>query len=130
MAEVIGPTSTMPGSSHDLPSGTSCDEHPERPAVARIQGETDSMGAELFDLCEECLKEHREAIRNADTSSLCDWCGTEVDARRETRDYDEGMSGPVYMVCAPCRRRASDRAAEEIADHDNRYGDHEWWDEA
>jgi hypothetical protein len=38
MAEVLGPTSTMPGSSHELPVGATRDLHPDQPAVARIQG--------------------------------------------------------------------------------------------
>ena len=50
MAEVTGPISTLPGARHALPAGTMCDEHPDRPAVARVQGETDSFGCELNDL--------------------------------------------------------------------------------
>jgi hypothetical protein len=48
MGEVTGPISTLPGHSHQVPDGTVCDDHPDRPAVARIQGETDSFGAELM----------------------------------------------------------------------------------
>ncbi len=43
MAEVTGPISSLPGAYHSLPKGTMCDEHPDRPAVARVQGETDCL---------------------------------------------------------------------------------------
>lgn len=117
MSEVIGPTSTMPGHSHDLPKGTKCDLHPRRKAVARIQGETDSMGAELNDFCQQCFDEYRECMRNVDTSGVCDWCKKPADKRRETRDYDEGMAGPIYMVCLPCRKRRDDEALAELSDY-------------
>lgn len=45
MGDVTGPISTLPGHRHKLPSGATCDDHPDRPAVARIQGETDSFKA-------------------------------------------------------------------------------------
>jgi hypothetical protein len=52
MADVTGPISTLPGSSHhDVPDGMMCDDHPDRPAVTRLQGETDSFGSEMHDLC-------------------------------------------------------------------------------
>lgn len=63
MGDVTGPVSTLPGAGHALPAGTMCDDHPDRPAVARIQGETDSFGSELWDLCEECRDEMQKAIR-------------------------------------------------------------------
>lgn len=46
MAEVTGPTSYLPGHHCKLPPGTMCDEHPDRLAIARVQGETDSFGSE------------------------------------------------------------------------------------
>src|SRR3954463_12051043 len=60
MADVTGPISTLPGTGHHLPDGTMCDQHPDRPAVARIQGETDSFGCEMNDLCQECIAADRE----------------------------------------------------------------------
>jgi hypothetical protein len=101
MADVTGPISTLPGSAHGVPSGTMCDDHPTRPAVARVQGETDSMGSEMLDLCQQCL----DALRAEphDTSGRCDWCKTDQPARVPTRDYEEGSCGPVYYVCAGCR---------------------------
>lgn len=40
-----------------------CDDHPDVPAVARVQGETDSFGCEMHDLCQACLDELRAEIR-------------------------------------------------------------------
>jgi hypothetical protein len=42
------------GSLHRVPSGMTCDDHPERLAVKRVQGETDSFGCEYIDWCQEC----------------------------------------------------------------------------
>ena len=64
MGDVTGPISTLPGSRHDFPDGTMCDDHPDRKAVARVQGETDSFGSELIDMCQECLDEHRAYMRS------------------------------------------------------------------
>jgi len=38
MADVTGPISTLSGSLHALPDGQTCDQHPDRTAVARVQG--------------------------------------------------------------------------------------------
>ena len=109
MAEVTGPISTFPGSLHTVPEGTICDQHPDRPAVARIQGETDSFGCELNDACEECLKAYREYARSPEArTGTCDWCKSEATDLADTRDYEEGMTGPVYRVCRACRRRRDD----------------------
>lgn len=114
MADVTGPISTLPGASHALPPGTMCDTHPDRPAVARIQGETDSMGSEMNDCCQECVDE----IRNAPAAvGTCDWCKTPKVELVPKRDYDEGMNGPVYRVCNPCAKRYDDRQVEDMMDH-------------
>lgn len=113
MAETTGPIGTLPGAVHILPPGTMCDVHPDRPAVARIQGETDSMGSELNDCCQECVDE----IRNAPpTKSTCDWCKTKDVVTVPKRDYEEGMNGPVYQVCRPCVERYNKRQLEELED--------------
>jgi hypothetical protein len=44
MSDVTGPISSLPGSTHAAPTAGMCDDHPDRPAVARVQGETDSFG--------------------------------------------------------------------------------------
>lgn len=38
-----GPVSSMPGAASPVLAGETCDEHPDRPAVRRRQGETDSF---------------------------------------------------------------------------------------
>src|SRR5262245_3269733 len=111
MAEVSrGPVSTLPYSRHDLPPGTMCDQHPKRPAVARVQGETDSFGCEYDDVCRECLKEIQD-YRDSDEarSGMCEWCRKEAKDLRDRRDYEEGMSGRVYRVCGACVKLENDR---------------------
>jgi hypothetical protein len=120
MAEVTGPISTPPGSSHELPEGATCDLHPDRPAIARIQGETDSFGSELNDMCQECADEYRAWCRSPEaTTGQCEWCHKEATDLRDTRDYDEGMHGRVYQVCGACRKRADDEARAELAEYDD-----------
>jgi hypothetical protein len=120
MADVTGPIASLPGSSHDLPDGTMCDQHPERPAVARVQGETDSFGSEMNDLCEECLKADREYAGSPEaTTGQCDWCKGDVTDLADARDYEEGMAGPVYQVCGACRKRRDDRIAAELSQYDD-----------
>lgn len=111
MAEVTGPISTLPGRSHNFPDGTVCDIHTDRTAVARIQGETDSMGCEMADMCQECFDEHKAYMRTVDTSGVCDWCKKHAPKLRDRRDYEEGMHGRVYSVCADCIRQ-DDEALE------------------
>lgn len=117
MAHVSGPTSSMPNSRHCVPSDCKCDTHEDRFAVARIQGETDAMGAEYIDMCSECLAEH---VENVEESSLgcCDWCGNEASLRQH-RDLDEGSSGRLYMVCGQCIRRENEEAAAELAENED-----------
>ena len=113
MADVTGPISSLPGARHALPDGTMCDDHPDRPAVARVQGETDSFGSEMHDLCSECLKEFR---LYGESGGRCDWCKQEVERIRAKRDYEEGLHGRVYYVCDPCAKRYD--AAQEELDRD------------
>lgn len=114
MAEVIGPCSTLPGRAHDLPDGTMCDHHSDRPAVARIQGETDSFGAELNDMCQECLDEYRKEMAEADHSGTCEWCKQHKPKLSPRRDYEEGMHGRVYEVCDDCIKRVNEDAQAEL----------------
>ncbi len=120
MADVTGPISTLPGARHAPPEGTMCDDHPDRPAVTRLQGETDSFGSEMHDLCAECLAEHNEWKRTApDNIGTCDWCGAPDVKLRHRRDIDEGMYGRVYDVCAACVKRDNDRIREELDEYDD-----------
>ena len=112
MADVTGPISTLPGAIHNIPDGTMCDEHPDRPAVRRVQGETDSFGSEMHDLCQECLDEIKKYAKEA-RCGFCDWCKNEVADLRPKRDWDEGSHGPVYYVCGPCAKRYDDSMRED-----------------
>jgi hypothetical protein len=114
MADVTGPISSLPGSTHDVPEGMKCDNHPDRDAVCRVQGETDSFGCEMWDLCEECLAEHRREMREADHSGTCDWCKQHKPRLRPRRDYEEGMYGRVYEVCDDCIKRENEEAEREL----------------
>lgn len=118
MADVTGPISTLPGSSHSVPKGTMCDAHPERPAIARIQGETDSFGSEMHDCCEECVKEIRSTPRRV---GVCDWCKAKNVETRPHRDFEEGLYGPVYDVCAECRRKEIEALEAELDDYYDEY---------
>ena len=124
MAHVIGPTSSLPGTFHKLPASTTCDDHPDRPAVARIQGETDSFGAELNDLCQECLDQFRSYQADA-RAGVCDWCSSPATDLTYRRDIDEGMNGRVYRVCGTCRKVESERLDEELAEIRDHFYDFE-----
>ncbi|MBA2412692.1 MAG: hypothetical protein H0V63_07680 [Burkholderiaceae bacterium] len=133
MADVTGPISTLANSSHEVPDGQTCDDHPDRPAVARIQGETDSFGCEMNDMCAECADKHRAYLRSPEAAEhrkgTCEWCKKPADDLRDRRDYEEGMSGRVYRVCGICVKKENDElAAEERArgdDHDDFDGDYD-----
>lgn len=115
MADVTGPISTLPGSGHRLPEGAMCDQHDDRPAVARVQGETDSFGCEMYDLCQECLDIHRKHQSDpANRVGKCDWCKADVTDLRKARDFEEGMAGPVYDVCGTCIDKRDARVEEEL----------------
>ena len=118
MSDVTGPISSLPYSAHDTPQGAMCDEHPDRPAVVRIQGETDSFGCEMHDCCQECADAIR-AERRTPQTGRCDWCKRDAPDLRAQRDYEEGMCGPVYQVCAPCRKRYDDAARAELDAYDD-----------
>lgn len=118
MSDFTGPISTLPGAGHVLPEGTLCDEHPDRPAVARIQGETDSFGCELYDCCAECRDAMREEMRQA-RHGQCEWCKQEATDLRDRRDDEEGSYGRVYSVCGSCVKRQEDRWQREL----DSYGD-------
>lgn len=111
MAHVSGPCSSMPGSVHRVPLGTMCDDHPDRLATKRIQGETDSFGAEFIDCCDEC----ESRILDDKMSGTCDWCHTYAEELRPRRDFEEGISGPVYQVCCACVKKENDALTDELA---------------
>lgn len=121
---VIGPTSTMPGSLHAVPARQACDRHPDRSAVKRVQGETDSMGAELNDMCAECYAEFL-AYQTSDEATqarcgICDWCKNSATDLRQRRDFEEGLSGRLYMVCGPCVTKENEALLAEMEGDDFR----------
>ena len=110
-----GPVSTMPGYQTKPEVGAKCDDHPLVDSVATIQGETDSFSAEWIEMCAECHEKHKRHKEDRKESlSFCEWCKTEQKGCSPTRDYDEGMSGPVYNVCPGCRKKRSDEAQAEL----------------
>lgn len=123
MADITGPISTLSGALHDLPEGQMCDEHPDRPAVVRIQGETDSFGSEMNDMCEECAEEYRAWLRSPEAEEMshgqCEWCRKEATDLRDARDYEEGLYGRVYRVCGDCIKMQN----EELRAEDDRHDD-------
>lgn len=123
MADVSGPTSTLPGSSRAAPDGLMCDYHQDKPAVRRVQGETDSFGAEYLDLCQECIDEMKKHEAESRTGR-CDWCGQNATDLRPRRDFEEGMAGRVYNVCGACVKREYDQLEAERSEYD--YDDGPW----
>lgn len=126
MADVTGPIRTLPGSAHGVPDGTMCDDHPERPATHRVQGETDSFGSEMHDLCDECWTDLRKEMDEPQEAFPCDYCKVPSADRRAIRDPDEGMYGPVYYVCPECRKRQRERLDEEAREF---YDDYDYDDD-
>ncbi|MDO8425297.1 MAG: hypothetical protein Q7T01_02170 [bacterium] len=114
MAHVTGSfdTTTLPGSVRRVPDGQACDDC-YKPATHRVQGETDSFGAEWADLCDECGTRERER-RRKDCAGNCDWCKEHTNALTSTRDYDEGTHGPVYHVCKWCCDKQQRALEEEL----------------
>jgi len=109
MADVIGPSRYLPGQSLAVPKDMMCDDHPDRPATHRIVGETDSMGSELIDWCDECYNKYLEFKNNPENNTgSCDHCHCSGVRLTPTRDPDEGSCGPVYDLCDGCRQRLRD----------------------
>jgi hypothetical protein len=116
MADTTGPISTLPGTLHKAPDRSVCDMHPDRASVRRVQGETDSFGSEMHDVCQECLEEIKAHAAN-DRSGVCDWCRREANDLRNRRDMDEGMCGPIYRVCGDCTAKDNQRFQDEQDDY-------------
>lgn len=114
-----GPVSSMPGSSHFLPEGSMCDQHDDRPAVRRAQGETDSFGCEYVLQCAECMEASRAYVPDP---GFCSQCKT-LQVLGAWRDPDEGRAGPVYHYCRECRIKLNTAYAKDN-DTGDYYGDH------
>lgn len=90
-------------------------------STVRIQGETDSFGAEYCHLCDDChtldkeIQDYMEE-KTGEEEGHCEWC-KKATLRKHlafTRDIDEGNHGPVYEVCGECRSRQNDQINEEL----------------
>ncbi len=114
MANATGPIGTLPGSSHHrVPQGQTCDEHPERLAVKRVQGETDSFGSEQIDMCEECFvrfqKEREKELENKSTvPHYCEYGNHMALNVAQRRDPEEGSAGRLYSMCSACHTKMVD----------------------
>ncbi|PIR93627.1 hypothetical protein COT97_05680 [Candidatus Falkowbacteria bacterium CG10_big_fil_rev_8_21_14_0_10_39_11] len=124
MAHVTGSmdTTTLPSTVRAVPDSQMCDDCGEKLATRRLQGETDSFGAEWADLCDECFASER-VRRRENSGGQCDYCKEHSHNLIWTRDIDEGMHGPVYHVC----KRCYDRQQEAIRAELERYGYYEDW---
>jgi hypothetical protein len=118
------PVSTLPGTTWNVEEGTMCDDHLDRKAERRVQGETDSFGAEYHYMCRQCLDEFL-AFRKEEyeTEHRCDWCGNMKKHVAKYRDANEGQGGPVYDVCEDCRNKDRQHWAEEAARYRDEHGD-------
>lgn len=113
-----GRVSSMPGSLHYLPAGTMCDQHEDRPAVKRVQGETDSFGCEYVCMCQECYDAYRKyRDEEYEAEQFCEQCSQMKQHCRQVRDPDEGQAGRLYTVCEDCRIKNAERATEEYEEY-------------
>lgn len=104
MAAVTGPIRSLPGTIFSAKANTTCDDHDDRPAVKRIQGDTDSFGSEMLDVCQECYDAYIK-VRDDETNKVamnCERCGKESFDCKPTRDPGESATGPVYYWCSSC----------------------------
>lgn len=113
-----GPVSTMPGSASQIEFDEVCECG--APAQYKVQGETDSFGCEYLFLCKGCLAVMRaEAMKPREF--CCDLCHERKTERPiNYRDYEEGASGRLYVICRACKNccDAYDREMAEQQDYD------------
>jgi hypothetical protein len=107
----------LPGRMLPLPQDAMCENegHETVPAVHCIQGETDSFGHEEICFCQPCYDAYREEVKKP-KDGYCEWHKGEGTDITPYRDSDEGMNGPVYDVCAACRKRNQERLHQELDD--------------
>lgn len=112
--------SGLPGRLHAVPTGACCERHPDRPAVANVQGETDSFGFETTLMCQECRDDDRAyAATDEARTGCCDWCKAHATDLGWTRNFDEGLYGPTYRICGRCSERQRQALREELDAHDD-----------
>ena len=115
----------LPGSIHPVQPGDECVDC-GKPATVRVQGETDSFGAEYHAYCASC-RALWEATLNIPHISFCDHCKQEEETK-PWRDLDEGSSGPVYYICSPCRREADEAYRSQLMTDGEYMARHEYDD--
>lgn len=115
----------LPGEVSKPDHGATCDYHPDIAATVRVQGETDSFGAEYIHMCTACKQDHdayRDRLGGAVYESICQHSQCRASAPVfPVRDFEEGVNGPVYYYCRPCKAAfliAQDRAFERLFDSD------------
>lgn len=118
MADITGPISTLPGSTHDVPKGTMCDDHPHRPAVKRVQGETDSYGSEMIDMCQKCYDKHLKH-KDDPVFGTCDCCKASQVQVFPRRSFEEGPAGRVYDYCKGCMDKEREYLKREFGTPDD-----------
>lgn len=100
MADISsGRVMTRTGSHHKVPAGATCDDHPDRPAVHRVQGETDSFGCEYIDWCQECYDKYQQylcdnPVSQRPTHDAYEYADADDydEAREDERHYNECSS--------------------------------------
>lgn len=114
-----GPVRTLPGSRRTPDKGAMCGEHPDVPSFKTIQGETDSFGAEFYEMCEACVKKFEEEREQSQNElSFCDWCKTQKTGCSFRRDLGESSTGPVYFVCPSCSAQNNEENSVYSDDYD------------
>lgn len=109
----------LPGQWHPLDraeQGMPCEDCDEL-ASTKMCGETDSFGSEWFYYCAqhaevEKAKQVVAREENRETYRPCDWCKLEKLNVVPHRDFEEGLSGPVYEVCEECRIKEAEQFDE------------------
>jgi hypothetical protein len=101
---------TLPGAKIPGAEGQ-CERECGRPATCEVRGETVSIGAEWWRMCDVCAAEASDLT----IDGPCDWCKQEAGELRPIRDWEEGLSGPVYWVCPLCAKKECEGFAEAQA---------------
>lgn len=101
MAGITGPLRSLPGALFRPPEGMVCDQHDHVPAVVRVQGNTDSFGSEMVDMCNYCYAQFNVSAAQ-DVVGKCDLCHEHDRVLKHRRDPEQSPTGPVYMACQDC----------------------------
>lgn len=110
MSSCIGPNKYLPGEHIKCDPGHVCDcEGCGLPAKHAIVGETDSFGSEILHFCEAHYQQFTVELaqEKEENPPECEFCKS-TERVAFTRDPSEGMSGPLYELCAKCRRILTD----------------------